>query len=105
MTDVPDLGVRKRRDPDRMRGLLRGGAQTRGCGRLQRGVERVFAVYGDTVPAATIYAWCRRWPPNGKRPNRGERWSIVRILERVAERVERLPSTRGGWVWRLKAGS
>ena len=77
-------------------------APNAGRGRLQKGVARVFAAYGDAVPASTIYACCRRWPPNGKRPNRGERWSVVRILERVAERVERLPPSRGGWVWRLR---
>jgi hypothetical protein len=63
-------------------------APNAGRGRLQKGVARVFEACGPEVPASTIYSWCRRWPPNGKRPNRGERCSVVRILERVAERVE-----------------
>jgi hypothetical protein len=88
------------RNPRALRYLLRGGAPGKGRGRLQKGVQRVFAVYGDTLPASTIYAWCRRWPPNGKRPNRGERWSVVRILQRVAERVELVPGK--GWLWRRK---
>jgi hypothetical protein len=79
---------------------LRPYAPALGRGRLQRQIARAFIVHGDVVSATDIYCWCRRW--RSSRFGMPERWSIVRILRRIAEPVGRAPTIGRPWLWRLK---
>jgi hypothetical protein len=79
-------------------------APAAGRGRLQRQVRRAFMVYGPELPASTIYEWCKSWPQtlDGRHLGRAHRWSIVRILETVADRVARSGGHGRPWIWRLR---
>ena len=61
-------------------------------------------VYGPELPASTIYEWCKSWPQtlDGRHLGRAHRWSIVRILETVADRVARSGGHGRPWIWRLR---
>jgi hypothetical protein len=53
------------------------------------------------VSATDIYRWCQRW--QSARFGMPERWSIVRVLRRVAEPIGRATTIGRPWIWRLKA--
>jgi hypothetical protein len=75
-------------------------APNAGRGRLQKQIARAFMTHGDVVSASDIYRWCERWQ---QRPfGMPERWSIVRILERVAVRAGRAETIGRPWLWRLR---
>jgi hypothetical protein len=79
-------------------------APAAGRGRLQRQIARCFFIHGPEVSASEIYRWARRWQRchDGKPINQAERWSIRRILVRIADPVAHA-STRGcPWIWRLR---
>jgi hypothetical protein len=53
------------------------------------------------LTSSDVYRWCKRW--QAREFGQWERWSIVRILDVVAERVGRAPTIGRPWIWRLKA--
>jgi hypothetical protein len=73
-------------------------APNAGRGRLQRQIARAFIAHGDVVSATDIYRWCQRW--QSARFGMPERWSIVRVLRRVAEPVGRATTRGRPWLWR-----
>jgi hypothetical protein len=62
--------------------------------------RRAFIVHGSEVSASDIYRWCRRW--QAPKLGRLERWSIVRILDVIAERAGRATTIGRPWIWRLR---
>ena len=75
-------------------------APNKGRGRLQRQIRRAFIAHGNEVSATVIYRWCRRW--QAPKLGRLERWSIVRILDVIADRRGRASTIGRPWIWRLK---
>jgi hypothetical protein len=71
-----------------------------GRGRLQRQITRAFMAHGPEVTSSEIYRWCRRW--QSTRFGQPERWSIVRILDVIAERRGRAKTIGRPWIWRLR---
>ena len=70
-------------------------APAKGRRRLQRQLNRCFALFGPEVSASRLLDWCyvRR---------RRHRWSMVRILRQIADRIGRAPTIGRPWIWRLK---
>jgi hypothetical protein len=51
------------------------------------------------LTSSDIYRWCERW--QAREFGQWERWSIVRILDVVADRVGK-DRRHGAIIWRLK---
>jgi hypothetical protein len=71
-------------------------------GRIQVQVRRAFLAAGDVVLSTTevfdfTFARTRRvhW-------RRRHRWSVIRVLDRLCDRVGRAPTIGRPWLWRLK---
>ena len=73
-----------------------------GKGRLQRQIARAFIAHGPVLTSSDVYRWCKRW--QAREFGQWERWSIVRILDVVADRVGRGTGRGWPWLWRLKSG-
>ena len=62
--------------------------------------------HGLRSRAASLYdlRMCKSWPQtlDGRHLGRAHRWSIVRILETVADRVARSGGHGRPWIWRLR---
>ena len=73
-------------------------------GRVQVLVRRCFLIHGPELSATTLYEWCRRWQRrhDGKRINQRERWSIVRALRVMCDRLDRAPTIGRPWCYRIK---
>jgi hypothetical protein len=80
---------------------LRLRAPAAGRGRLQRQIRRAFIAHGPVLTSSDVYRWCKRW--QAREFGQWERWSIVRILDVVAERVGHSRGPGRPWLWRLKA--
>jgi hypothetical protein len=81
--------------------LRRPHAPNAGRGRLQVQIRRAFAVR-QVLTSSEIYDSCyakRRML--GQQIDRPYRWSVLRILRELADRVRRVPP-HGAWLWRLK---
>jgi hypothetical protein len=74
-------------------------APSKGRGRLQRQIARAFLTHGAVLTSSDIYRWCERW--QSREFGQWERWSIVRILDVVADRCGR-DRRHGAIIWRLK---
>jgi len=72
--------------------------RTRAAADWQRQIRRAFIAH--EVSATVIYRWCRRW--QAPKLGRLERWSIVRILDVIADRRGRASTIGRPWIWRLK---
>jgi hypothetical protein len=72
-----------------------------GRGRLQRQVARAFSAGGAVLTSTQVYNWCF---PRDRRVSwrRRHRWSVVRVLNQVAERVGRANTPGRPWIWRLR---
>src|SRR4051812_24239080 len=83
--------------------LRRPHAPNKGRGRLQRQIRRAFIIHGREVSSSLIYEHAMSWSQrlDGRPLGWDHRWSIVRILETLADRVRREPPY-GAWLWRLK---
>ena len=79
---------------------LRPHAPAAGRGRLQRQIGRAFIAHGPVLTSSDVYRWCERW--QAREFGQWERWSIVRILDVVAERVGRSRGRGRPWIWRLR---
>jgi hypothetical protein len=79
---------------------LRPHAPNAGRGRLQRQIARAFIAHGPVLTSSDVYRWCKRW--QAREFGQWERWSIVRILDVVAERTGRASTIGRPWLWRLK---
>ena len=79
---------------------LRRHAPNKGRGRLQRQIRRAFIAHGNEASASDIYRWCKR--RQARELGQWERWSIVRILDVIAERVGRAPTAGRPWIWSLR---
>jgi hypothetical protein len=79
---------------------LRPRAPNAGKGRLQRQIARAFIAHGPVLNSSDVYRWCERW--QAREFGQWERWSIVRILDVVADRVGRGTGRGWPWLWRLK---
>ena len=83
---------------------LRPPTPAKGRGRIQRQIGRAFAVHGPEVTTGQVFDWCLArhrhdcW-------RRRERWSVVRVLMQVADRVGREATFPWGWLWRLKSSA
>jgi len=75
-------------------------APAAGRGRLQRQIRRAFIAHGPVLNSSDVYRWCERW--QAREFGQWERWSIVRILDVVAERVGHFRGHGRPWLWRLK---
>jgi hypothetical protein len=75
-------------------------APAAGRGRLQRQIRRAFIAHGPVLNSSDVYRWCKRWQAGEF--GQWERWSIVRILDVVADRVGRADTPGRPWLWRLK---
>jgi hypothetical protein len=76
-------------------------AGSRGRGRIQLAVKRAFTAAGtSTLTTSDVfdYALVR---VRGEGWRRRHRWSVVRVLQQVADRVRKVPP-HGAWLWRLK---
>jgi len=85
---------------DRYPNLRLGLGGARGNGRLQRQVARAF-VGNDYVSTSEVFNWCF---PRDRRVSwrRRHRWSVVRVLNQVADRVGRANTPGRPWIWRLR---
>jgi hypothetical protein len=81
-----------------LRGRLR--APAAGRGRLQRQIARCFVVFGPEVSSSRLLDWCYTRDPRVR-----HRWSVVRILRRIAEPVGRAETIGRPWLWRLRNSS
>ena len=81
--------------------LRRPRAPAAGRGRLQVQMRRAF-VGREVLTSSEIYdgAYARRRVA-GQQIDRPYRWSVLRILRQLADRVRRVPP-HGAWLWRLK---
>ena len=81
---------------------LRPPSPAKGHGRIQRQIRRAFAIHGPEVTTGQVFDWCLTrhrhdcW-------RRRKRWSVVRVLMQVADRVGREATFPWGWLWRLKS--
>jgi hypothetical protein len=80
--------------------LRLGAGGAKGRGRLQRQIRRAFIAHGPVLTSSDVYRWCKRW--QAREFGQWERWSIVRILDVVAERTGRASTIGRPWIWRLK---
>jgi hypothetical protein len=77
-------------------------APNAGRGSTQLAVKRCFLVNGREVTSSQLYDFV--YP---RRRARGERlgplcrWGIFQVVERIADRVRRVPP-HGAWLWRLR---
>ena len=86
--------------------LRRPHAPNAGRGRLQVMLRRAFCYAGtDVLTAREIYEFCKTMPQlvEGAPLYRGARWSIIRILEKIAVRIGRAETIGRPWLWRLKS--
>jgi hypothetical protein len=96
--------LQKARSPahawDRYPNLRLGLGGARGNGRLQRAVARAF-VGNHLVTSTHVFNWC--FPRDrGVSWRRRHRWSVVRVLNQVADRVGRANTPGRPWIWRLR---
>ena len=72
----------------------------RGRGRIQLAVRRAFIGH-DILTTSQVFDWCfvRDRKVSWKRRHR---WSVVRVLDQVAERVGRAPTIGRPILWRLR---
>ena len=81
--------------------LRRPHAPNAGRGRLQVQIRRAFAVR-EVLTSTEIYDSCyAKRRVAGQQIDRPYRWSVLRILLGIADRVRRVPP-HGAWLWRLK---
>jgi hypothetical protein len=81
--------------------LRRPRAPAAGRGRLQVAIRRAFVVR-EVLTSSEIYDSCyARRRMLGQQIDRAYRWSVLRILRQLADRVRRVPP-HGAWLWRLK---
>jgi len=85
---------------DKYPNLRLGVGGAKGRGRLQRQIRRAFIAHGPVLNSSDVYRWCKRW--RAREFGQWERWSIVRILDVVADRVGRATTIGRPWIWRLK---
>jgi hypothetical protein len=71
-----------------------------GRGRLQRQLRRAF-VGADTRTTSALLDWC--YPRNRSRITQRHRYSVWRVLVRIATPIGRVPP-HGAWLWRLRHG-
>jgi hypothetical protein len=73
----------------------------KGNGRIQKGVRRAFLVAGTTTITTSQ---ALDWTIVDRRAHwqRRHRWSVVRVLREVADRVGRSDTPGRPWLWRLK---
>ena len=76
--------------------LRRPRAPAAGRGRLQVQIRRAF-VGREVLTSSEIYDSCYA----KRQIDRPYRWSVLRILLELADRVRRVPP-HGAWLWRLK---
>ena len=94
------------REPSRRwvshRNLQRGGAPGADRGRLQKQVARAYIAAGtDALDASTIYDFA--FPRDRARArSQAARWSVRRVLERIATRIGRSTTRGEPWIWRLR---
>jgi hypothetical protein len=68
---------------------------------LQIQIRRAFVVC-EVLTSSEIYDSCyARRRMLGQQIDRPYRWSVLRILRELADRVRRVPP-HGAWLWRLK---
>jgi hypothetical protein len=98
---IPDTGLERltRSPAEKWPGLLnprfRARSPAKGRGRLQVQVARCFLAAETRVRTSSeVYAWCFV----GRRRHR---YSVWRILVKIADPVERVPP-HGAWLWKLK---
>jgi len=80
---------------------LRPHAPAAGRGRLQRQIARAFHAHGPVLTSSDVYRWCERW--QAREFGQWERWSIVRILDVVTDRIGRADTPGRPCLWRLRA--
>ena len=81
--------------------LRRPRAPATGRGRLQVQIRRAFVVC-EVLTSSEIYDSCyAKRRVAGLQIDRPYRWSVLRILLELADRVRRVPP-HGAWLWRLK---
>ena len=80
--------------------LLAPHSPNKGRGRLQRQIARCFVVFGPEVSSSRLLDWCYTRDPRVR-----HRWSVVRILRRIAEPVGRAETIGRPWLWRLRNSS
>jgi hypothetical protein len=80
--------------------LLAPHSPNKGRGRLQRQIARCFVVFGPEVSSSRLFDWCYARNPR-VRQSRGHRWSVVRVLRRIAEPVGRAETIGRPVLWRL----
>jgi hypothetical protein len=70
-------------------------------GRLQRQTTRAFTVGGAVLSSTEVYDWCF---PRDRAHARSQaaRWSVQRVLMRIADCVGRGDTCGRPWLWRLK---
>ena len=77
-------------------------APAAGRGRLQIQIRRAFVVR-EALTSSEIYDSCyakRRML--GQQIDRPYRWSVLRILRQLADRIGRAPTAGRPWIWRLR---
>jgi hypothetical protein len=99
--DSPHTRAAAEKWPNYRNLLRRLPAPAKGRGRLQRQINRCFVVFGPEVSSSRLLDWCYARNPR-VRQSRGHRWSLVRVLDVVAERVGHSRGPGRPWLWRLK---
>jgi hypothetical protein len=85
---------------DRYPNLRLGMGGAKGKGRLQKLVARAFIGH-DILTTSQVFDWCfaRDRKVSWKRRHR---WSVVRVLDQVADRIGRAPTIGRPILWRLR---
>jgi hypothetical protein len=83
--------------------LLAPRAPNAGRGRLQVQIRRAFMVGGSELTSTQIYDACyAKKRTLGEQIDRPYRWSVWRILRRVADPIGRAETIGRPWIWRLR---
>jgi hypothetical protein len=98
------------REPPPPRGWVRspnlqlgiGGARDRG--RLQRMVRHALIAGGGEITSSEAYDWCFARDRSRAR-SQAARWSVRRVLERLAAPIGRADSIGRPWIWRAATPS
>ena len=79
---------------------LRPRAPNQGRGRIQTAIRRAFIGH-DILTTSQVFDWCfvRDRKVSWKRRHR---WSVVRVLDQVADRIVRAPTIGRPILWRLR---
>jgi hypothetical protein len=75
-----------------------GGARDRG--RLQRMVRHALIAGGGEITSSQAYDWCFARDRTRAR-SQAARWSVQRVLERLATPIGRADSIGRPWIWRV----